>query len=154
MVRRNEWFVRHFGESSGHLHLPSAPTSSPPLSPSTQASTAFTALGGMEAAHQGSSCTCFKNYNTWISQAPSHLCLIYCVRGFSSSSTFFSCQTKLHNIQNSGGPVNPAHVRSCLARRDYVHSSGNGHTSKTFNAKNRRNSAWWTKVVLCDENGP
>lgn len=48
----------------------------------------------------------------------------------------------------------PAHVRSCLACRACIQSSGNVHTSKTFNAKNRRNAAWRTKAVLCDENGP
>lgn len=50
--------------------------------------------------------------------------------------------------------MNPAHVRSCLACRNCVHSSGNVHTSQTLNAKNRRNAAWWTKAVLCYENGP
>lgn len=96
----------------------------------------------------------FVDHNTWILQTPSPSWLIYCIRGFFSPSTFFSCQIELHNIQNSGGPVNPAHVKSCLACRDSVRSSGTVHTSKTFNAKNRRNAAWRTKVVLCDENGP
>lgn len=119
MVRRIEAFVRPCYESSGHLHLQaSAWTNFPPLSPTFQASSAFTAVGGMEEAHWGSSNTCFMDYNTWIEQPPSHFQLIYCVRGFFSPSTFFSCQTELHNIQNSGGPVNPAHVRSCLACRE------------------------------------
>lgn len=42
----------------------------------------FTAVGRMEEAHPGSSCICFMDCNTWISQVPSHFWLIYCGRGF------------------------------------------------------------------------
>lgn len=85
MVRRIEAFGRPCYESSGHLHLQaSAWTSFPPPSPTFQASSVFTAVGGMEEAHWGSSNTCFMDYNTWIEQPPSHFQLIYCVWGFFS----------------------------------------------------------------------